>query len=499
MTQRFFIKIGRHLKGNVSFVLLLIVIACGKDGSGNGGQPAKLVEEAPIVEPTELTALMGVIYVDDTEHPAANYIVRLLDHTSLYSEEQILGSDGQFSFPLSKFIARNIYSLELLTNNRIRVGDFDFLPDVTGGQGGFSYSTDGSGADIGATTIVTDGFGLVNVQETTLTGTLDGGFSVAEGKYSGTDLLLPTGIASAFLGSTLHPSSTNQMLESFCRNGTYPRKYHQTLDEISRIAVGVRGKGVAKMMGVRIANGPSWIENVQKISADSGLPELWSISNFEVPMVNTYFAEAYVEPGRVVEEGSSLTIEIQTKESPPIYLHRTLANIIVMPPIIESITINSALERTIDYEDSTAENGLSRPFTWSSDQVQLTIHMPKTSSGRILHADVLSKLTLELSFYSVDSAGNLVVELIKGADYPQAFSRSGLVGSEDNIKRYWDPSGSLMKYVISDAHTKSLNRLNLRIDSGILLLGTKKIVRVKAVIRMAGDLDETSTFFWLKK
>jgi hypothetical protein len=476
-----------------------ILLSCGNGGKSKGGQQAATGGESPPATQSGLTELTGSVFVDSSDQPAESYIIALIDHTDLVVEEEALGSDGIFSFPLTKFVGDHIYSLELLSDNRIRVDDFDLLPAITGDQNGFTYTPGGEGSDLGFSIVRTDGFGTIDREATVIGGYISGGFTAIEGAYGAADLSMPAGVSSVLLGSTLHPTSTNQILESFYLNGNFPKKYAGALSETSGIVLRVKGKGSDKLLASRVSMGPAWISGARKIATETGLPESWSKDNFEIPTITDYSAEANVLTGGVVDEMSSLAIEIQIADKDPIFVNRMLDHVIVLPPKVDTISLNSGSEIAIDYESTTSENGLSRPFLWSAGSVRLGVHVPMTASGAALRSDTLTKATIDFTYYSINEAGDLNKASISRSDYADPFDQAGGIGTDASVRRSWNPDNFQMSYALDVAAVQGLDTIGLLIDSNALLFTKESVDRVKAVITMKGDIDETSTIVWFKK
>jgi hypothetical protein len=477
-----------------------IPLSCGNDGkSGAGASQEPSTEDPPAPPESILSDLSGSVFLDSKDHPAVSYIVRLINHSSGLIEELSVDETGRFSIPVTKFSATQMYSLDLLTNDRVRVGDFDLLPAIPGAQNGFSYTSGEGGSDLGASIVLTDGFGLINIAGTKIGGYISGGFIAHEGAYSALDLSLPSGVASVSLGSTLHPSSTIQVLEAYYLRAKYPAKYANALSENAGVAVRVKGKGIAGLEGVRVISGPAWLQSAVKLTDAQTLGDLWAKADFEIPIVSDFVAEALVLTGQLIDEKSTLGIQIKVKNNAVAFVNKTLDRIIVIPPKVGSITINSAQLVEIDYENAISENGLSRPFTWSTGTIKMGVNMPVTVSGTVMDSSILVVGAIKFTYYSLSETGDLKEEVVKAGEYPQPFNSSGSAPADGNIQRHWDPESATMRYSLDATANQSLDRLNFLIDSETLMFTAANINRVKAVVTMIGASDETSTIVWFRK
>lgn len=476
----------------------LLTAACGEGHKVDSTDEAAAEEvEAPV--DSGLADIYGSIAFKASAQPSVGYILRLFDHTSLNVQQTLTDSSGTYKFPIRWFIPGNSYSIELLTSDFVRVGDFDFQPAVPGVQAGFSYVDGGSGVELANIAIGVDALGQPRQDDSGLEVSLGGGFSVVEGNYQAVDFPLPAGVSSVVLGSFLKPKSSRQLLDGFYLSDVYPASYRSALEESAGVALTVKTTSGSKIYSSRVIYGPKWIERAKSIDKNSGVLGGWQEQQYQLPLLTDYVAEALLNTGGGVAIGSNLAVAIYGSNAWKAPVYRSLAEVIVSPPRVGSITLNTGPTVEIDYQDTDAENGLNRPFSYESGLITLGLSLPRSSSGAVIKTDYWTKVTVRLSYFADDGSGELTAIAVAASEYPGAFSQSHWIGEEGEIKRFWKPKQAEFTYEANEAAIIVREQIDLTVDGEALLFSNKAIARVKMEVHLSTQGDETLTWVWLKR
>ena len=421
-------------------LLLPVAVACS--GSGTGGSDDGEGDDdggTDGVVTDEPTAVTGQFFLGDQTTPAEGHEIWVIDHDDGSYLRQDLDPTGAFSIPIERFVEDHVYSLELVRGYQ-SLGPIDLSAPNDGVQSGFLYEG-GFGFDLGKVVLALDDYGRYDPDAGSLLARVGGGFSLSnQSALSLAAIPLPEDVNGVSMSSDLTVTDPQTVLSAFYRRSDYPDLYQRAVAEGTRVQFEVTTERNDMYDGVEMLQAGDWL-NGSRLSASPATAwataPRWIDSAFKFTQTakKTYKGSAFA--GRALPVGSLAVVQLRPKSDAGYQVPAILQQAFTMIPKVSAVGFNGAGTAAVDYESSSALNGLTRAFCRTGD-VSLVVEPPLDESGGVIDAANIQAINATFDYFGL--AGNRSVELKAAvADFAGDFDDVYTDSPNADLTRTWDP------------------------------------------------------------
>ena len=479
----------------------LLFFRCGHAGDSG--------VEAPPVSPPQITGtvdtsvktLSGAIYVGDTSHPAVDYEIWLLDHTTSTFLRAPVTDTGVYRFDLEAFPEGDIFSLHVIDHMR-HIADVDLSDALGGTQGAFTYGG-GSGFIMRDLVVPVTTRGDIDRDVDVVTGSIGGGFALRTSVATSIDDVATAAHTKVIaIGSQLFVFDPTTMLTSFVQRASNPTAYSRDLAGLSRIGIYALADADDRFLAGDVVEGGSWLDVARAASitsASGAAGGLWSATGFEMNLVSPRELSQSVLLGDVPAGDEMAIVRLRPSDgSAEPMSPRRIGKIVGVPPIVVAAAADGGSPSTLDYASSTAPNGLTRAFCRKGD-VTIDVEPPRDVKGSSL-AGSFDRIEVGLDYFSTGDDGRKKTLASSAAAFPSPFNANKTDAYGADSRRVWSPATAIATFELG-ATDKVASQPRLVIPSALLLtkIGNEDVgyIRMRIIFRTTSGAIAAGTGFWL--
>jgi hypothetical protein len=472
--------------------------ACGSSGdhaSSDGGSPDSggTVDDNP-------RNVSGSFFIGDSSRAAAGYELLLVDWNDNTMRSFVVASDGSVSLDLSEFAEERVYSLHLIAGDR-KIGDLDLSAVNDGLQSAFNYRG-GYGFSLGEVIVPLNAHGLIAVPPAGLAAAIGGGFSLTsdDRALQLEDIPAPSLLSSLSVQPTLVVSRGDDLYHGFL-NVTDPAGaavMRARYQGVSLTAQAAQGQVVERVFSSRIADWQTTAVVLPSAFDDLSTATPWNASAFVLEKSGAVFS-AQLIPGRDILN-RLIFLRVEGEDPPQIEIPRVVASGFSRPAVTEAISLTAGTPVTIDYSDTTAENGAIRPFCHSAGDVNVTFSLPSNQDGDPVDGETLDQIALMPVYYS--QASGVTSAISDSASLASPFDADIAEASDGDYLRSWTAAAKTLTFAMTAANlTASQHTLTLPAALFPASLGGKTVTRVKMryLFKAKNHSGKSGSVIWFRK
>ena len=469
---------------------LLFLFSCHRKGqTTNIEQEALNVTDAPF--------LSGSLSLSNPEKPAHGYLLWLYDHTDFSAVQLSLDAAGKFQFATKKLRRDHIYSFFILAADSVFLAAVDFSSDRAG-KNLFRYEG-GEKAEIGNLQLVLNQLGQVDTENSLLTGTLDDGFTLLDTGLEIDQFTLPSAIESAACGVELVVSSPQILLNSFYLRASNTGAYNRDREQWSRLYCRLHAKAEKQIVRVNLIATSSWFESAREVdfvSSTYAQAVDWAAADYKLSATSgTLFeASAFVQKDLPTQQIIFLQVNIAAGESYQLPMQVGIG--VKTPPFLTSISLTPGTTVAIDYSSSTDPNGLTRPFIYVDNDINLTLQPPQDLEDHDFLADRMGFIDLIFDYFHEENNA-LVETTIATTDYPEALQTKIELGSSVFATGSWDPSKRTLTLSLVEEAAKTVPH-QIILDSRLFLHASSSVEKIRVTVLYRGNRNRAGSVIWFK-
>jgi hypothetical protein len=317
---------------------------------------------------------------------------------------------------------------------------------------------------------------------------------------------LPASAAVFNLASDLTAFEPNTVLHSFYRRATNFELYAQDLAALSRIRSVVTPASASAIERVYIEGeedaGP-WLKGARIAKSAATAPAespLWSRSDYEWPVVGDDFS-LFAFPGGLLPETGVIVTTVVPEKGAVARIPRSLGTVVTMIPKVESVALAGGALTAVDYESTSAENGLTRPFCLTASDVDLGLLPPEDQDGDPIAITALPTIELSFAYYGSEDGADVGLTAAT-ADFPSAFRAVRADTLPSGAARRWDPETQTVTVTPgTDPAAGAAHEMTLWSELFLDKAGAEDVkkIRVQAVFQSDSTSLRSATVIWFKK
>ena len=449
------------------------------------------------------TAVAGKVFqakvVTSAATPLSGLIIWLYDQTDFTVRIAKTNAEGSFSFPLSAFVVEHAYSLHLLTALDVYIGTVDF-DTASGVQNVFTYDGTAVGIDLDTLSVETDVFGEINFAATLLSGELSPGFSALSSGVEINSVSLPSTLNSVVFSKSLYLVDPQEILTAYYRKSSNMNFYQELLQRDTRLFFRVQAASAQALRFVTATANIGWMNGLTYVpgpTASLAESSQWSFVGYKVGKVDDAVFAANLLVRNSISSRQAVILRVQLANGVLYNIPRLLTGGIAMPPMVSAIGLNDVVT-SVDFDSSTAANGLSLAFEVGTSDVNLTMVPPKDANNNLLLSSSMGIVEVYFQYYQ-SILGVLTEWEPKPTDFSGSLSASTNLAPLSFASKVWDPSLRRLTFTLDQTTAASLTTHALTLERGLFLLSNHASnIKTRISIVYKGASQESSTIVWFK-